>query len=99
MQICTSGKFTPCPSLKGRVFLYVPITSIDGFGGTEIERQLREDLPAKAEESAAAETIHSGDGISIEYIVLITINTVVPLPGIEELEAETEAEGEFSVEC
>ena len=87
MQICTSGKFTPCPSLKGRVFLYVPITSIDSLGGAEIERQLRDNLPTQAKECPAAQTIDRRNRVGIEHIVLITINTVVPLPGIEPLEA------------
>ena len=49
---------------------------------------MREDLPAKAEESAAAETIDRRDRIGVEDVVLVAIDAVVPVLGIEELEAE-----------
>ena len=79
MQICAS---------EWAAVFSCPLLCIDGFGGTEIERQLREDLPAKAEESAAAETIDRRDRIGIEDVVLVAIDAVVPVLGVEELEAE-----------
>ena len=52
---------------------------------------MRENLPAKAKEGAASNTIHRRDGIGIKDIILVTIDAVVPVLGIEELEAETKA--------
>ena len=69
------------------MFVEVPIVGIEGFGEAEIECQLGNDLPTKTKVSAATEAINGRDGIGIENIMLVRINAVVPIAGIEELEA------------
>ena len=63
-----------------------PLLCIDGFGGSEIERELRDDLPAEAEIGTSAEAINSRNGERIEYIVLIAVDAVGPLAGIKSLD-------------
>ena len=75
-----------------RMLVEIPISGVEGFGEAEIECQLGNDLPAKANVSATSETINGRNRIGIEYIVLIGINAVVPIARIEELQAETEAQ-------
>lgn len=70
----------------------VPITGIDGFGGTEIESELGDDLPTEAEIGAAAEAIRSRNGISIKDIVLIGIDAVRPFAGVKPLEPQFDAQ-------
>ena len=62
-----------------------PLLCIDGFGGTKIERQLGEDLPAETEVETTTETVGGGDGIGVEHIVLVEVDTVGPFAGIEGL--------------
>lgn len=82
MQICASewAAVSSCP-----------FTCIDGFRGTEIEGQLRNDLPTKTEVRAATETIDGRNGVGIEHIVLVGIDAVRPFAGIEALEAKAQA--------
>ena len=77
-----------------------PLRLIKGLADTKIDCQLWNNLPAEAEISAAAETIDGRDRIGIEDVVLIAIDAVVPVPGVEELEAETERKWMvYSVRC
>ena len=68
-----------------------PLLCIDGFGGSEIERELRDDLPAEAEIGTSAEAINSRNGERIEHVVLIDINAVVPIASVEELNSESQS--------
>ena len=65
-----------------------PLLCIDGFGGTEIERQLRDDLPTETEVETTTETVGGRDRIGVEHIVLVEVDTVGPFAGIEELSSE-----------
>ena len=82
MQICASewAAVSSCP-----------FSCIDGFRGTEIEGQLRNDLPTKTEVRAATETIDGRDGKSIKYIVLVAIDAVIPFAGVEGLKTKLQA--------
>ena len=82
MQICASewAAVSSCP-----------FSCIDGFRGTEIEGQLRNDLPTKTEVRAATETIDGRDGKSIKYIVLVAIDAVIPFAGVEGLKTKAQA--------
>ena len=107
MKVRAGGEPTPGPArfdcpldtlrLNGGVFFYIPIAGIDGFGSTEIKRELRNNLPFKTEISSAAKTIHRRNGKSIEHIVLVAVNTVVPITGIEGLQAEVEGYWPFAI--
>ena len=66
-----------------------PLLCIDGFGGSEIERELRDDLPSKTEVGTSAETIDSRDGEGIEHVVLIAVDTVSPFAGIKSLKTKS----------
>ena len=70
----------------------IPIASIDGFGGTEIEGQLRNDLPTETEVRAATKTVRGGDGVGIEHIVLVEVDAVGPIAGIKELKSQFDAQ-------
>ena len=82
MQICASewAAVSSCP-----------FSCIDGFRGTEIEGQLRNDLPTFSDVPAATETIDGRNGVGIEHIVLVGIDAVRPFAGIEALEAKAQA--------
>ena len=82
MQICASewAAVSSCP-----------FSCIDGFRGTEIEGQLRNDLPTKTEVRAATETIDGRDGKSIKYIVLVEVDAVIPFAGVKSLHAKAQA--------
>ena len=58
---------------------------IDGFGGTEIERQLGDDLPTETEVETTTETVGGRDRIGVEHIVLVEVDAVGPFAGIEGL--------------
>ena len=79
MEICASLWAVMC----GR-----PLLCVDGFGGTEIEGELRNDLPTEAGVETATKTIDGGDGVGVENIVLVAIDAVGPIAGIEELGPE-----------
>ena len=72
----------------GAVMLCRPFAGIDGFRETEIERELRNDLPSEADICSAAQAIDGRDGEGVEHIVFVEINAVRPLAGIEALQAE-----------
>ena len=82
MQICASewAAVSSCP-----------FSCIDGFRGTEIEGQLRNDLPTKTEVRAATETIDGRDGKSIKYIVLVDVDAIRPITGVEGLKTKAQA--------
>lgn len=65
-----------------------PLLCIDGFGGTEIERQLGDDLPAETEVETTTKTVGGGDGIGVEHIVLIEVDAVGPVLSIEGLKTK-----------
>ena len=44
-------------TLKGGVFLYIPIARIDSLGDAEVKRELGNDLPSEAQVSATAQTV------------------------------------------
>ena len=91
MNVGSGGKPTHSPSLKGGVFLYIPVTGIDSFRETQIEREGRVELPLDGEIAPAAQTIHRRDGEGIEDIMLIGVDTVRPLARIKSLQAEMKA--------
>ena len=66
-----------------------PTFCIDSFGGSEIERELRDDLPAEAEIGTSAEAINSRNGERIEHVVLIAVDAVGPLAGIKSLKTKS----------
>ena len=70
------------------MFLYIPGADIDGFGEFEIEGKAGDNLPSEAEVRPAAQTVDGGDGESVEHVVLIGIEAVYPLAGIEPLGSE-----------
>ena len=72
----------------GAVMLCRPFAGIDGFGETEIECELRNDLPAETDICSAAQAIDGRDRESIEHIVFVEINAVRPFAGVESLQAE-----------
>ena len=74
-----------------RMLVEIPIAGVEGFGETEIECQLGNNLPAKADVSTTSEAINGWDRVGVKNIVLVSINAVIPIAGIEELEAETKA--------
>lgn len=82
MQICASewAAVSSCP-----------FSCIDGFRGTEIEGQLRNDLPTKTEVRAATETIDSRNGVGIEHIVLVEVDAIRPITGVEGLKTKLQA--------
>ena len=80
------------------MFRYVPIAGIDGFGETEIERQLRNDLPAKTCVETATKTIHGRDGVSIKHVVLVGVDAVGPLFCIKPLKSQFDAKWWSKVE-
>ena len=82
MQICASewAAVSSCP-----------FSCIDGFRGTELEGQLRNDLPTKTEVRAATETIDGRDGKSIKYIVLVEVDAIRPIMGVKGLHAKAQA--------
>lgn len=69
-----------------------PFLCIDGFRSTEIEGQLRDDLPAETEVETATETICGRDGIGIEHIVLIKIDAVGPISRVKELHSDAKSD-------
>lgn len=69
-----------------------PLLCIDGLGGAEVKCQLRNNLPTKTEESAASKTVNRRNGVGIEDIVFVAIDTVVPVLGVKELEPEPKAQ-------
>ena len=75
----------------GTVMVGSPLLCIDGFGGFEVESELRDDLPFEAEIRTAANAIRGGDRESIKDIVLVAIDAIIPFAGIEALEAEAKA--------
>ena len=77
MKICASEWAIVC----GR-----PLLCINGFGKTEIESQLRNDLPTKTEVRTAAETVDSRDRVGIEDIMLVEVDAVGPVLSVEQLE-------------
>ena len=83
MQICASewAAVSSCP-----------FSCIDGFRGTEIEGQFRNDLPTKTEVRAATETIDSRNGVGIEHIVLVDVDAVCPVLSIKELKPQSDAQ-------
>ena len=83
MQICAS---------EGAAVSSCPFSCIDGFRGTEIEGQLRNDLPTKTEVRAATETIDGRDGKSIKYIVLVDVDAIGPVLSIKELKPQSDAQ-------
>lgn len=70
------------------MFLYIPGADIDGLGEFEIEGKVGDNLPSEAEVRPAAQTIDGGDGESVEHVVLIGIEAVCPLAGVEPLGSE-----------
>ena len=82
MQICASewAAVSSCP-----------FSCIDGFRGTEIEGQLGNDLPTKAEIRAATETIDGRNGVGIEHIVLVEVDAIRPITGVKSLQAKAQA--------
>lgn len=71
----------------GTVMVGSPRFVIDGFGGFEVKRKLRDDLPFEAEIRTAANAIRGGDRESIKDIVLVTIDAVVPFAGVKSLDS------------
>ena len=92
MEICAGGKPTPCPSLKGGVFLYIPVTGIDSFWKAEIEGELGDDLPPETEVETSAETVSGRDGIGIKHIVLVEVDAIRPFAGVKELKSQFDAQ-------
>ena len=82
MQICAS---------EWAAVFSCPLLCIDGFGGTEIESQLRDDLPTKAEVRAATETIDGRDGVGVKDIVLVEVDAIRPITGVKSLETKLQA--------
>ena len=74
----------------GTVVRRCPSLGIDGFAEAEVECELGDDLPAETNVCASAKTVHRGNGEGIQHIVLVGVNAVVPLTGIEALEAEAQ---------
>lgn len=93
MDVSAGRKFTPWFYQKSRVFGYIPIAGVNRFRETEIKRQLLDDLPFEADISPAAKTIDGGNGESVEDIMLIAVDAVVPFSGIEAFKSEFETEG------
>lgn len=86
MQVCAGDDWRlDIGHLILGVLLQIPIAGIEGFGDTEIEGELRDDLPAETEVGAASETVCGGDRIGIEDIVLVRIDAILPILAIEEL--------------
>ena len=83
MQICAS---------EWAAVFSCPLLCIDGFGGTEIKGQLRDDLPTKAEVRAATETIDGRDGVGVKDIVLVEVDAVGPVLSIKELKPQSDAQ-------
>ena len=65
---------------------------IDGFGGTEIKGQLRNDLPSETEVRAATETIDGRDGVGVKDIVLVEVDAICPVASIKELKPQSDAQ-------
>ena len=82
MQICAS---------EWAAVFSCPLLCIDGFGGTEIESQLRDDLPTKAEVRAATETIDGRDGVGVKDIVLVEVDAIRPITGVKSLKTKLQA--------
>ena len=59
---------------------------VECFADTEIECQLRDDLPPQSQVSPSAHAIDCRHGESIEYVVLVAIDAIGPLASIEPLE-------------
>ena len=76
-----------------------PLLCIDGFGGSEIERELRDDLTAEAEIGTSAEAINGRNGERIEHVVLVEIDAVCPVLCVKELCSQSQCYGRFGVEC
>ena len=64
-----------------------PLLCINGFGKTEIECNLWDDLPPEVEIAPCAQPIDGRDRVGVEHVMLVGINAVGPLAGIEELQA------------
>ena len=79
MKICTS---------LWAVVIGCPFSCVNGFGSTEIERQLRNDLPTEAEVETPSQTIRGRDRIGVEHIVLVEVDAVGPFAGIEGLKTK-----------
>ena len=62
-----------------------PTLLIDCFAEAAIERNVRMSLPFEAEIRPTAQTITGRNRERIEHIVLVEVNAVVPVAGIEEL--------------
>ena len=73
------------------MFLDIPIAGVDSFGGSEIESQLRDDLPTEAEIETSSEAVGGRNGVGVEHVVLISVNAVGPILSIERLKTEFQA--------
>ena len=98
MDVRPEGKPAPGASLKGRMFLHIPGTDVDGLGEFAVEGEPGDDLPPEAEVRPAAQPVGGGDGESIEHVVLVGIDAVCPLAGVEPLDSELYTQGDFRVE-
>ena len=63
-----------------------PFTLINGLGDTQIESQLRYDPPAERDIRPPADAVDRRNRKSIENVVLIGIDTIVPVPSVKPLE-------------
>ena len=62
-----------------------PTLFIDRFAEAAIERDVRMSLPFEANIRPATQTVTGRNRERIEHIVLVEVNAVVPVAGIEEL--------------
>ena len=73
-----------------------PGAFVEGFAEAEVKGKLLDDLPTKADISSAAETVCCRNGEGVQHIVLIEIDAIVPIAGVEELCSEFQ--GKWKVE-
>ena len=65
-----------------------PTLFVDRFAEAEIQRDMLVRLPFDTQIRSAAQAVGRRDGKCIEDIVLVEVNTVVPVTGIESLKAK-----------
>ena len=74
------------------MFGCVPCGVVEGLAEPEIEGQLRDYPPSERKVGSASKTVDRRNGVGVEDIVLVGVNTIVPLTGIEELQTEMQRE-------
>ena len=68
------------------------LSPVNRLANTQIERELTDDLPLEKDIRSAAKAIRRRNGKSIQHIVLVKIDAVLPVTGIEGLDSESKTQ-------